>query len=69
MLGISESYNYTFNSLGTIASILLLNYYYIQIIEKVFFVYIYAGSLFSILFISRLYYIHFDKNHICKILK
>jgi hypothetical protein len=66
MLGIvvSDSYNYTFNSLGTIFSILLLNYFSIHTIEKTFVIYVYTGSLFSILFISTQYYMHFDKNHI-----
>ena len=63
---ISDSFNYTFNSLGTIFSIVLLNYFYIQIIEKTMIIYLHFGSLFSILFITNQYYLHFKKNHITR---
>jgi hypothetical protein len=60
----SDSFNYTFHSMGSIAGICILNYIWIPHIEKHLIFFMYQTSLCGIIFISYQYYKNFTSNHV-----
>ena len=68
----TDFYNYTFNSLGSIGAILLLNYISMPNIEKSGVLYLNVSSLVCIIFINCQYFINYtmivsiiNKNTLC----
>lgn len=58
----SESYNYTFNSLGSIYAIVVLAYILQSTMDKNDIIYLHVGSLIGIVVISHKYFTNFDKT-------
>lgn len=58
----SNDYNYTFNSLGSVGAIVLLNYMTIPVIEKSSIIFLHFSSLLGILFINRQYFSNFKES-------
>ena len=63
---VSDSYNYTFQSLGSIGAIVLLNYIIIQSFEKQALIHFHYISLFGIIAINMKYYNNFNKTRYSK---
>ena len=59
----NQSYNYTFNSLGTIGAILLMNFYVTSNIEKEYITPFHFSTLICIFLMYRNYNFHFDKTN------
>lgn len=58
----SESYNYTFHSLGTVYAIVILAYVLQSMMDKSMIIYLHVGSLIGIVVISHKYFTNFDKT-------
>ena len=56
------NYNYTFNSLGSISAIVLLNFITMPLIDKASVLIMHLGSLFGIMFISHQYFSYFRNS-------
>lgn len=62
---VSETYNYTFNSLGTIGSIILLNYIATPSIKTFDVTFFHIGSLIGIIIVSNNYFKYFESTRYC----
>lgn len=64
-----DSYNFTFNSLGSIGAIVLLNYITIPHLEKTSIAAVNYFSTFGIIFITYQYILHYNTTRTLGILK
>jgi hypothetical protein len=62
-VGYSDSYNYTFHSLGSIGAIILLGYIVLPSIEKYSIMYLHFTSLLGIMTINQNYFQNFKFVH------
>jgi hypothetical protein len=62
-LHFSDSFNYTFNSMGSILGIILLNCILVSYAEKYAIIFLHVGSLIGIVIINRDYYNNYKSNH------
>ena len=60
----SDSYNYTFQSMGSIGAIVLLNYIILPSLEKQSAIYFHYASLFGIVVINIKYFNNFNFTRI-----
>ena len=56
----SDSYNYTFNSMGSVLAIIILAYILQDSIDKSMIIYLHTSSMFGIIYINYKYYTRFD---------
>lgn len=61
---ISDSFNYTFNAMGSVCSIIILHYIAQLSMEKPLVIVLHLTSLMGIVYINYTYYKNFRSNHV-----